>query len=132
MRFVRNSTLAFFSALTGSPSLRIGLCPLLALTALEATACNKLGLGGNPTTPSSPPAPGSAIHYTALGASDAIGFGSSSPCLPYSECAGNGYVFVATRQLRTQGYIVTLTNRGIPGAVISPAFQSLGAQGAHA
>jgi lysophospholipase L1-like esterase len=128
MRFIRNSTLAFFTALTGSPNLRIGLYALLALTGLGATACNKSGLGGNPTTPSGPPAPGSAIHYTALGASDAIGFGSSSPCVPYTECAGNGYVFVAARQLRTQGYVVTLTNRGIPTAVISPAFQSLAEQ----
>src|ERR1700680_2887518 len=71
------------------------------------------------------------MHYTALGASDAIGFGSSSACLPYTECAGNGYVFVAARQLRTQGYIVTLTNRGIPTAVISPALQNLGQQYGH-
>jgi lysophospholipase L1-like esterase len=35
---------------------------------------------------------------------------------------------VAARQLRTQGYVVTLTNRGIPTAVISPAFQSLAEQ----
>ena len=132
MRFNRNSTLAFFTALTGSPNLRIGLCALLALTGLGVTACNKSGLdGNNPTAPSGPPAPGSAIHDTALGASDAIGFGSSSPCLPYTECAGNGYVFVAARQLRTQGYTVTLTNLGIPTAVISPAFQSLGQQYGH-
>jgi lysophospholipase L1-like esterase len=89
-------------------------------------------LGNNsPTVPSGPPAPGSTIHYTVLGASDAIGFGSSSPCLPYTECAGNGYVFVAARQLRTQGYIVTLTNRGIPTAVIGPALQNLGQQYGH-
>jgi lysophospholipase L1-like esterase len=131
MRFIRNSTLAFFTALAGSPKLRIGVCALLALTGLGATACNKLGRGGNPTTPSGPPVPGSAIRYTALGASDAIGWGSSSPCLPYSECAGNGYVFVAARQLRTQGYSVTLKNLGIPTAVMSPAFQSLALQHGH-
>ena len=89
-------------------------------------------LGNNsPTVPSGPPAPGSTIHYTVLGASDAIGFGSSSPCLPYTECGGNGYVFVAARQLRTQGYIVIFTNRGIPTAVISPAFQNLAQQYGH-
>jgi lysophospholipase L1-like esterase len=129
MRFVRNSTLAFFNALPGSPNLRISLCALLA--GLGATACNTLELGGNPTNPSGPPAPGSAIHYTALGASDAIGFGSSLPCIPYTECAGNGYVFVAARQLRTQSYIVTLKNLGIPTAVINPAFQSLALQHGH-
>ena len=132
MGFKRNSTLAFFTALTGCPNLRIGWCALLALTGLGATACNKPGLdGNNPTAPSGPPAPGSAIHYTALGASDAIGFGSSSPCLPYTECAGNGYVFVAARQLRTQGYTVIFTNRGIPTAVLSPAFQNLAQQYGH-
>jgi lysophospholipase L1-like esterase len=131
MRFIRNSTLAFFVALPGCPNLRISLCALLGLTGVGATACN--GMGGNPINPSAPPppAPGSAIHYTALGASDAIGFGSSSPCIPYTECAGNGYVFVAARQLRTQGYSVTLTNLGIPTAVISPAFQSLALQHGH-
>jgi lysophospholipase L1-like esterase len=133
MRHIRDTDPAFFNARTGSPNLRIGLCALcalLALTGLGATACNTLGNNG-PTVPSGPPAPGSTIHYTVLGASDAIGFGSSSPCLPYTECAGNGYVFVAARQLRTQGYTVTLTDLGIPTAVISPAFLSLAQQYGH-
>ena len=104
---------------------------LLSLTGLGTTACNTSGPGGNPTAPSGPPAPGSTIRYTVLGASDAIGFGSSSPCLPYTECAGNGYVFVAARQLRSQGYTVIFTNRGIPTAVISPAFESLARQYGH-
>jgi lysophospholipase L1-like esterase len=37
-------------------------------------------------------------------------------------------VYVATRQLRALGYTVTLADRGIPTAVISPAFQSLAQQ----
>jgi lysophospholipase L1-like esterase len=131
MCFRRSSTLSFFIALPGSPNLRIGLCALLSLAGLGTTACHTSGPGGNPTAPSGPPAPGSTIRYTVLGASDAIGVGSSSPCLPYTECPGNGYVFVAARQLRSQGYTVTFTNRGIPTAVISPAFQSLAQQYGH-
>src|SRR5207245_239468 len=90
MRFIRNSDSAFLGAITGSPNLRISLGALLALTGLGTAACNMLPGGNNgPTAPSGPPASGSAIRYTALGASDAIGHGSSSPCLPWTECAGN-------------------------------------------
>lgn len=39
-----------------------------------------------------------------------------------------GYVQVATRQLRSQGFTVTLTNLGIPTAVIGRDFQNLGQQ----
>jgi lysophospholipase L1-like esterase len=39
-----------------------------------------------------------------------------------------GYVQAASRQLQAQGFTVTLRNMGIPAAVISPEFQSLGAQ----
>lgn len=95
-----------------------------------APGCDKLGLpGGNPTAPSGPPTTGSTIVYTAIGASDAIGYGSSAPCLPFdSSCSGMGYVQVSTRQLRTQGFTVNLTNLGIPTAVIGRDFQTLGQQ----
>jgi lysophospholipase L1-like esterase len=83
----------------------------------------------SPTEPSEFPAPNSTIVYTALGASDAIGFGSSVECLPFVDCPnGMGYVYVATRQLQSQGFTLTLRNMGIPAAVISPEFQSLGNQ----
>jgi hypothetical protein len=39
-----------------------------------------------------------------------------------------GYVPRVARQLRTDGHNVTLTNMGIPGAVLSPATQQLGNQ----
>jgi lysophospholipase L1-like esterase len=39
-----------------------------------------------------------------------------------------GYVPVVTRQLRTDGHTVTLTNMGIPGAVLAPSTQQLGNQ----
>jgi len=81
------------------------------------------------TAPSGPPAPGSAIVYTAVGASDATGHGASIECVPFTPCPdGTGYVPVATRQLRAQGFAVTLLNLGIPTAVIGRDFETLGQQ----
>lgn len=94
-------------------------------------ACDKLGLGGetSPTAPSGPPAAGSTIVYAAVGASDANGIGSSVPCVPFTDCPdGMGYVPVATRQLKARGFAVTLTNLGIPTAVIGRDFELLGQQ----
>ena len=91
--------------------------------------CDKLGLGKSPTEPTGPPAAGSTIVYSAVGASDANGVGSSVPCIPFDECtSGMGYVPVTARSLKTQGFNVTLLNLGIPTAVISRAFQTLGQQ----
>jgi lysophospholipase L1-like esterase len=67
--------------------------------------------------------------YSAIGASDANGIGSSVPCIPFAECAnGMGYVPVAVRQLSAQGFKVTLRNLGLPTAVIGRDFQDLGRQ----
>jgi lysophospholipase L1-like esterase len=105
---------------------------LLWAFALGATGCDKLGLGGDdgPTAPSGPPPVGSTIRYTPVGASDVSGYGSSVVCFPYiAQCLnGTGYAFVAARQLRSQNYIVTVTNNGMPTAVISRGFQNLGQQ----
>ena len=83
----------------------------------------------NPTAPSGPPTPGSTIVYTAVGASDATGHGASIECVPFTECpSGTGYVQVTTRSLKSDGYNVTLTNLGIPTAVIGRDFETLGQQ----
>jgi lysophospholipase L1-like esterase len=67
------------------------------------------------------------VHYTAIGASDAIGYGASIPCLPFSPCpTGTGYVQTIARQLQGGGETVTLMNLGIPGAVLGPDTQALG------
>jgi lysophospholipase L1-like esterase len=67
------------------------------------------------------------VYYTAIGASDAIGFGSSVVCLPYTECgAGLGYVQVTARELRARGFTVTLSNLGFPAHVLSRRLQDLG------
>ncbi len=110
--------------------MRIGLT-VAALTV--AISCSKLGLGDkSPTAPSGPPAAGSTIVYTAVGASDATGVGSSNLCAPFATettCPdGMGYVPVTVRQLKAQGFTVTHRNLGLPTAVISRGFQTLGQQ----
>ena len=87
-------------------------CVLVLLAALSA--CDKK----SPTGPDD-----NTIFYTAIGASDANGIGSSHPCL--GSCTdGQGYVPQLTRRLRQGGVSVTLDNLGIPTAVLSPEFNS--------
>jgi lysophospholipase L1-like esterase len=117
----------FLYAISRRPILRILLAAPLA-----AAACDRLGLGNHqsPTAPG-PPLPGSTIVYTAIGASDVTGYGSSIICL-LSDCAnGTGYVQDAARQLRSQGFTVHVSNLGIPTAVIGPDFEALGQQYNH-
>jgi lysophospholipase L1-like esterase len=89
-----------------------------------------LGLSDEDPTGPTPPAPSTPIRYTAVGASDVWGYGSSAPCpVPFGDCPDSkGYVFVVAGRLRSDGYTVTVTNRGIPTATISLAFQQLGIQ----
>ena len=117
-------------AMSLSSKMRI-VCVLPLLCALWAAGCSKLGIGdsgGSPTAPSELPPLGSSLIYSAVGASDVLGIGSSSPCFLFEDCNGTGYVWVAARQLRAQGYTVTVGNLGIPTATISRSFQDLGAQ----
>ena len=77
----------FFHMRDTSPILRIAI---LGACLVSAISCDKLGLGDkSPTAPSGPPAAGSSIVYTAIGASDAIGFGSSAPCGVFADCRVN-------------------------------------------
>lgn len=108
------------------PRFRRAAASLTCLAALFAAGCSK---NSNPASPSGPPTAGTPIYYTAIGASDAIGFGSSAPCIPYTDCPnGAGYVQAIARQLKDQGSTVTVVNLGIPGAVIGPGVQALAAQ----
>src|SRR6185436_638971 len=87
-------------------------------------ACSK---SENPTSPS-PTANEGPIFYTAIGASDGIGFGSSAPCLPFTECPdGAGYVQILRRRLRDNFAArgVSHRNMSIPGAVLSRAIEDL-------
>src|ERR1700686_1623663 len=90
------------------------------------TGCSKGN--GSPTAPSGPPAAGSTIVYDAVGASDAVGVGSSVVCPPFviDDCPnGTGYPQAAARQLKALGFGVTQMSLGIPTAMIGPDFQAL-------
>lgn len=91
---------------------------------LTVSACSSSSDGpGSPTGPSGNTGP---ISYTAIGASDGIGFGSSSPCLPFVECPdGLGYVQILRRDLVATGRTVTHRNLSLPGAVLSRAIEDL-------
>ena len=81
------------------------------------------------TNPTSPDDPGTTnvVVYSAIGASDANGVGSSAPCLPYATCPdGMGYVPVMARKYTTAGKVVTVQNLGVAGAVVSKTIQNLG------
>lgn len=95
---------------------------IVVCTALLAAGCSRGG--ESPTSPS----PGQAVSYSALGASDGIGFGGSAPCVPFAACpAGTGYVQRLARRLEERG-TVSLLNLSIPGAVLSPAIEELASQ----
>lgn len=112
-----------------TPKMRIASA-LGLLLALALAACSKLGIGdsGGPTSPSGPIPANSTITYSAVGASDVLGIGSTSPCFIFEDCNGTGYVWVAARDLRAKGHTVTVGSLGIPAAVISRSFQDLGTQ----
>ena len=103
---------------------------ILAAVTTVSTGCDVIDKITSPTSPTpgtaTPPAASAAIRYTAIGASDANGVGASVICIPFTECeTGTGYVPLLTRRLRAAGHEVTLTNLGIPEAVLSPAIQAI-------
>jgi lysophospholipase L1-like esterase len=101
---------------------------LLCLAAAAAASC---GTVGDPTSPTSPTdtTTTTAVVYSALGASDTVGVGSSAMCLPYATCPeGKGYVQEIARRLTAAGRTVTMQNLGVPGAVLSPGLQSIANQ----
>jgi lysophospholipase L1-like esterase len=98
--------------------------------AIALGGCDLIKKNGSPTSPSviTPPPPAAAIHYTAIGASDANGVGSSVACLPFTPCEdGTGYVPVTARHLRASRE-VTVMNLGIPASVLSPAVEAIARQ----
>jgi lysophospholipase L1-like esterase len=101
---------------------------LICVAVVGSAACKKGG-GESPTGPGPIPQPNTTISYTAIGASDANGVGSSVPCPPLADCPdGRGYVQVATRELKARGFTVTLRNLGVFTQVLSPRIQTLGSQ----
>jgi lysophospholipase L1-like esterase len=101
---------------------KLCLFPLIA----SAAACGSLI---SPTSPVDNSTTSSVAIYSAIGASDANGVGSSVVCVPYTTCPdGKGYVQEIARRLQASGKTVTLQNLGVPGAVMSPAIQTMGNQ----
>jgi lysophospholipase L1-like esterase len=93
------------------------------LLVLTFGACSSSSDG--PDSPTGP-SPSGPISYTAIGASDGIGVGSSSPCVPFTECPeGLGYVQILRRDLVATGRTVTHRNLSLPGAVLSRAIEDL-------
>jgi lysophospholipase L1-like esterase len=96
------------------------LISLVWCVAAVAPACKRV------ETPNSPTPPSDAIIYTTVAASDGIGFGGSVVCFLFEDCPnGTGYTFVLKRRLQADGRTVTLNNRALPGAVLSPAIETL-------
>lgn len=96
---------------------------LLVALALAAVSCSKGA--DSPTAPSA--VSGNAVHYTVLGASDGIGFGSSIVCAPFDlGCEnGTGYAQTIRRRFQADGRSVTYTNLSVPGAVLSRSIADL-------
>jgi len=84
-------------------------------------------------TPTATPTP-AAIAYTAIGASDAVGYGASIPCANPPVVAnpgclnltGTGYVPDIARALKAGGAVLTLDDLGISGAVLGPDIRKVG------
>ncbi len=103
-----------------------GILVAAVSVALLSVACKQSSVT---TGPSPIPTPNSTINYTAIGASDVMGFGATAFCTPWDDCAnGRGYVQVAARDLRARGFTVKVSPLGLPGAVLSRRILNLGAQ----
>ena len=104
---------------------KVHVCVLLSvsLLAVAGAAC-KSGSRG-PTEPT----PNNIVIYSAIGASDGLGVGSSVVCTPLVPCSnGTSYVSLLERRFRGEGREVTLINLSFPGAVLSPTIQALARQ----
>lgn len=110
--------------------MRIYFSISLLAVCLASSACNlvKNADSSSPTAPSGPPSAGSKVVYTVVGASDGVGWGSSKVCMPFEDCDGTGYAWVAARQLRSQGMTVEVSPLAIPGAVLSQNVINLATQ----
>ncbi|MGH7728177.1 MAG: SGNH/GDSL hydrolase family protein [Vulcanimicrobiaceae bacterium] len=97
-----------------------------ALIACAASGCSGSSVHVPPVTG------GPAVAYTAIGASDAVGYGASVPCANPPTVAnptcpgGTGYVPVLAGLLAKAGARVTLDDLGISGAVLGPDILALG------
>lgn len=98
---------------------------MVASTMLMTAACSN----DKDKSPTAPTPQTNEVFYTAVGASDGIGYGGSAPCVPFTDCPnGTGYVQSLARRLKDSGKTVTLMNLSIPGAVLGPSIEAIGNQ----
>jgi lysophospholipase L1-like esterase len=109
---------------------RAGFTAALVLSAAAFAGCASGG-GSSVLTPQPTPTPKPVVAYTAIGASDAVGYGASKPCTTATPAlgaadptclgiTGTGYVPVLARRIAAAGATVTLDDLGYSGAVIGP------------
>jgi lysophospholipase L1-like esterase len=97
------------------------------LVGLAACSSKNDGEGGD--NPNGPSGGSNTVYYTAISASDGTGFGSSSPCLPFTDCPnGTGWVQRVVRAMRDSGKTVTVLNLSVPGSVVGPEIEDLARQ----
>ncbi len=98
---------------------------LIVALALLTGACSR-----DADTPTSPSPTGGSSSYTVIGASDALGVGSSVVCAPFDlNCPnGTGYAQQLLRRLQQARGEVAYLNLGVPGAVMSPAVETVANQ----
>ena len=107
-----------------------GLLIACALAATSLAACS----GNSSTPPTAAKAQTLFVSYTAIGASDAVGYGSTVPCTEASpalvadptcpEKGASGYVPDIRTDLSTYGFAASLQDLGISGAVIGPDIET--------
>ena len=98
----------------------------IVATALLVSSVACSSANDSPDSPTGPTPSNGPISYAAIGASDGIGIGSSSPCLPFTECPdGLGYVQILRRDLIATGRTVSYRNLSVPGAVLSRVVEDL-------
>ena len=104
---------------------------LVALAAAMLAACSS----SSTTPPTKPAAKPLYIAYTAIGASDAVGYGASVPCTTASpalgaadptcpEAGADGYVPDIVHDLAAYGFVASLQDLGYSGAVIGPDIEA--------
>src|SRR5215469_12472218 len=116
---------------------RFGSMVALVGVVVGLSSCSQLGQ----STGSDPLAIQHSYIYTAIGASDAVGFGSTAPCptaavvigpdteqmpSPANCPGGKGYVPGIAGRLTSSTGAVVLTDLGISGAVAGPTERTLG------
>lgn len=100
--------------------------PRCALALVVAFAgCDKKD---GPTSPS--PGTPTTPYYTVIGASDAVGYGSSIVCAPFDlQCLdGTGYAQRIIRRFRAERGQADYRNLGVPGQVMNRAVEDLARQ----